>query len=310
MYYPLLRGRQNELLAIQELMKGSVLSEKVIPVIEPVKLSPTLVNTIESFNNSERSLLFIRNPKVGSFYSDLKNPKNTQYKEKLVGLLKGNIHPQRGVYVNQQFPDAVSRWLADGVSPEEILAICLHADDIRYFNDADANTEMRIAVPYAPAFRRVGNKRILIEDSFNKRQRNADYSEEKDEFFSENHLYFSKEGYIGFSDYSIIGKEYSESGFTPHAVAIHIVYFDSQKVLRVRHFVSDDKDDASDPGGKFYQALGKLIEWNNQAKLDTIGIRRFAEIYEAQTYPGLGVVKKLSIMHHLELMSRFMDGEI
>ena len=310
MYYPLLRGRQNELLAIQELMKGSVLSEKVVPVIEPVKLSPTLVNTIESFNNSERSLLFIRNPNVGAFYSDLKNPKNTQYKEKLIRLLEGDIRPQIGVYVNQQFPEAVSKWLADGVSPNEMLAICLHADDIRYFNETEVNAEMRIAVPYAAAFRRVGNKRILIEDSFNKKQRNADYSENEDEFFSENHLHFSTDGYVGFSDYSIIGKEYSESGFTPHAVAIHIVYFDSQKVLRVRHFVSDDKDDASDPGGKFYQALGKLIAWNNEARLDTIGIKRFTEIYEAQTYPGLGVVKKLSIMHHLELMSRFMDGEI
>ena len=42
--------------------------------------------------------------------------------------------------------------------------------------------------------------------------------------------------------------------------------------------------------------------------LDTVGIREFEAAYNAQTYPGLGVVKKYSIMHHLELMSRYLDG--
>lgn len=50
MYYPLLRGRQNELLAIKELLDASALSSKIVPVIEPVKLSPTLVNTLSAFS--------------------------------------------------------------------------------------------------------------------------------------------------------------------------------------------------------------------------------------------------------------------
>ena len=82
MYYPILRGRQNELLAIKELLNASVLSDKIIPIIEPVKLSPTLVNTLTAFTEANRDLILIRNPKVGSFNVDAKNSKNAQYKEK------------------------------------------------------------------------------------------------------------------------------------------------------------------------------------------------------------------------------------
>lgn len=42
MYFPYLRGKQEELLALQELLNNDRLSEKIIPVIEPVKMSSTL----------------------------------------------------------------------------------------------------------------------------------------------------------------------------------------------------------------------------------------------------------------------------
>ena len=114
--------------------------------------------------------------------------------------------------------------------------------------------------------------------------------------------------YKGFSDYSVVGEEYSETGFAPYAVAIHIVYFDEKNVLRIAHFVSDSNDDISDPARKFAEAVEKLVEWNKTMKLDTVGIREFEAAYHNKTYPGLGVVKKYSIMHHLELMSKYLDG--
>ena len=42
-------------------------------------------------------------------------------------------------------------------------------------------------------------------------------------------------------------------------------------------------------------------------QLNTHAMKKFQEIFDAQSYPGLGVVKKLSIMHHLELVERFLD---
>jgi hypothetical protein len=122
-------------------------------------------------------------------------------------------------------------------------------------------------------------------------------------------LYYT-DGYVGFSDYSIVGQEYQESGFAPYAVAIHIVYFDREDNLRIHHFVSDSNDDINDPAKKFYEAVSKLVEWNASMHLETEGIKMFEELHRTGAYPGLGVVKKLSIMHHLQLMGEYLEEKI
>lgn len=310
MYYPILRGRQNELLAIKELLTEGLLSKRIIPIIEPVKLSPTLVNTLKSFTDINRDLILIRNPKVGSFNVDARNSKNEQYLEKLKTILneKKLLH---GVIVDKDTPEKVQIKRQKGVSDAEIVTLCTNPDAIKFYEKTfNGNSTVRTVVPYASAFRRIRNNRILLEDKFNKKSRNQDYIEDPDEFFSNDHIYHSEDGYVGFSDYSIIGEEYSESGFAPYAVAIHIVYFDESKELRVHHFVSEDNEDISDPAKKFYQAVKQLVEWNKTRQLDTKAIKTFEKICEEQSYPGLGVVKKLSLMHHLELIGRYLDGDL
>lgn len=46
MYFPYLRGRQYELIALRELLANNKLGNNVIPIIEPVRLSPTLISTL------------------------------------------------------------------------------------------------------------------------------------------------------------------------------------------------------------------------------------------------------------------------
>lgn len=310
MYYPYLRGRQNELLAVKELLQNSKLSTRIIPIIEPVKLSPTLVNTLEALVCAQRKVAFIWNPAVGSFGTDAKNPKNSGYLEKLGMILQENEEILRTVIMGVSVPPKIDRWLSEGIDPVRMISLCLDADNIKYHELAFREEQpYRTIVPYAPAFRRIRHNRVLLDDKFNKKLRNKDYADDEDEFFSDDHLYFENDNYVGFSDYSIVGDEYSESGFAPYAVAIHIVYFDQEKNLRIHHFTSTDNDDIADPAGKFYQALTKLVEWNSRMHLDTIAMKQFEEIYEKQTYPGLGVIKRLSIMHHLELVGRYLDGE-
>ncbi len=309
MYYPYLRGRQNELLAIRDLSQLSLISEKVVPIIEPVKLTSTLASTIKQLDNQNHAVAVIENPKVGSFKSDTRNTKNFKNLKTFQDILRGGESIIKGWIVDSKTEEVVNNWLSEGAFPEAIICICLNPDNIRYLSGIDNRGFMSV-IPYAPAFLRIHGNRILIEDAFNKKVRNVDYRDNTDEFFSSTHLYYQEAGYSGFSDYSIIGEEYSESGFAPHAVVIHIVYFDHKKELRIHHFVSDDSDDIRDPAGKFYQALKKLIAWNKEMKLDTLGMKSFEQIYESQSYPGLGYIKKLSIMHHLELMSRYLDGAI
>ena len=101
-----------------------------------------------------------------------------------------------------------------------------------------------------------------------------------------------------------------EAGFAPYAVAIHIVYFDAENNLRIHHFVSDSNEDIKNPAGKFYEAVSKLYAWYQNRKSSfklTLGFKKFLEHYKDQSYPGLGTVKKLSIMHHLELMGIYFN---
>ena len=85
------------------------------------------------------------------------------------------------------------------------------------------------------------------------------------------------------------------------------VYSSQNNNLKIRHFVSDSNDDISDPARKFGEAVEKLVQWNKIMKLNTMGIKAFEDTYKNGTYPGLGVAKKYSIMHHLELMSVYLN---
>lgn len=307
MYFPYLRGRQFELIALRELVEKGVLSNKITPIIEPVKLSSTLVKTIETYGDNSRALAIITNPKVGSFNNDAREEKNQKLRESLSKNLKEN---RNILYI---------KLLRANSKPEKFIekhannmgTICNDKDAIPVYEAYFAETDVKFnLIPDESGFRRkIRKNRVLLADKFNKQDRNNDYIEIDDEPFSEDHLYYREDGYVGFSDYSVVGEEYNETGFAPYAVAIHIVYLDIDDSLRVKHFVSESNDDISDPAGKFQEALSKLVEWNKEKKLDTVAMKEFEDLYDREAYPGLGTVKKLSIMHHLELIGKYLDKE-
>ncbi len=309
MYYPYLRGRQNELIALRELVMNGILSDKIIPIIEPVRLSSTLISTLKMFCVHDRKLVLIHNPSVGNFKIDSSNTKNNKLFNEYNASFTENSLLDKGIIVSKKSVETTSLLYNNHFPIERIVNLCLNPDSIDYLLSSPYKDAINV-IPYSSAFRRIRGKRILIDDCFNRKERNADYLENEDEFFSSNHLYYSEDGYDGFSDYSVIGKEYNESGFAPYAVAIHIVYFDTNKEMRIHHFVSRDNDDIRDPAGKFYQALEKLISWNEDKGIRTYGINEFENIYRHKSYPGLGHIKKLSIMHHLELIGKYLDKEL
>lgn len=307
MYFPYLRGRQFELIALRELVEKGVLSSRITPIIEPVKLSSTLVKTIDVYEANNKQLAIIMNPKVGSFNSDAKEEKNQKLKESfLVSLKKSkNILFMYLLRTNSKPEKFIKK------HENNMGTICNNKDAIPVYEEYFKETNVKYnLIPDESGFRRkIRKNRVILANKFNKQDRNNDYIEIDEEPFSEDHLYYLEDGYVGFSDYSIVGEEYNETGFAPYAVAIHIVYFDTDKSLRVKHFVSDSNDDISDPAGKFQEALSKLVIWNEEKQLDTVAMKEFEDLYRREAYPGLGTVKKLSIMHHLELMGKYLDEE-
>lgn len=298
-YFPIIRGRQYDLLALKECLEKKVLSDKVIPIIEPVKASPTLFSTLESFEKHGHKVGFIQNPRVGYYMED--------YGDSESAFVKGNAilgydQIMQAFYADE-YPcqDAVKRICISTSVDDKI-----HAEEMNHLDNIIFNL-----VPDSSEFRRSKLPgKVILTDDFRKKDRNSDYAENVDEFFSSNHVYCESEGYCGFADYSIIGADYQESGFAPVAVAIHVVYFDEEQNLRVHHFVSDTNTDISNTGEKYVEALGKLADFDKVLENMTVGLSALLDDYRDERFHGLGVVKKYSLMHHIELMSRYLDGRL
>lgn len=310
MYFPYLRGRQFELIALRELLEKGLIGNKIIPVIEPIKPTSTLVKTLELFANKQHLCALIRNPEVGEFISAIQ--KKGKKEDLIINKLSSALEKPLVIkaYIMKK---NISTLLVGKENLNELLIVNPRRDCMDEFIKVYEEIEPRYTlIPEDRSFgRKAKNSKVIFGDKFKKSIRNVDYLECDDEFFSEDHLYFDAEGFKGFSDYSVVGSEYSESGFAPLAVAIHIVYFNKKKELRVHHFVSDSNDDINDPAGKFGEAVGKLDKWVDENKVVvTVGLHELIECYKKGRYPGLGTVKKYSIMHHLELMNKFLEGEI
>lgn len=311
MYFPYLRGRQFELLALRDLAELDLIGEQIIPIIEPIKPSSTLISTIKAFNERNKKLAVILNPQVGNFSKELTISKAGEFQKKFMSEFE-NDNLILSHLINDNSIEEVKEVVSSGHNINEILIINKNKEYLNtYFEIFKDDNPKYNLIPEEMGFtRKIKVNKVLIADRFDKKLRNADYFDIESTLFSEDHLYFEEDGFLGFSDYSIVGEEYSESGFAPYAVVIHIVYFDDENNLRVKHFVSDSNSDISDPAGKFYEALEKCISWIETKKIDTHGLRELRKHYSNGTYPGLGIVKKLAIMHHIELINQFFSGDI
>lgn len=311
MYFPYVRGRQFELIALRELVENDRIHDRIIPIIEPIKPSSTLLKTLEAFIKKERKIAIVYNPVVGDFtekLNELKN-ENSRLAQNLEMLLMNNAYIIQAYIIN----DRIAMDIKENDEKDKYMIVSLNRDSLDDYLTAYENIFPKFSlIPNDRAFKRVvSENKVILEDYFNKQPRNTDYLNNDDEFFSDIHLYYQDENYVGFSDYTIVGEEFNESGFAPIAVAIHIVYLDKKNNLRIHHFVSDSNEGIEDPAGKFGEALEKLVKWCKKNNVyETMGLRGFYDCYSSQKYPGLGTVKKYSIMHHIELVNAFLEGNL
>ncbi len=302
MYFPYFRGRQYELLALRELAQGNLLGGHVIPIIEPVKITSTYNAAVKLFVDKEQPLAIILNPAVG----DLSRGVSTGV---ILPSITGSVIPS--VIIDKNATESMTVLDSNGISADNVLAIMTNRDFLHVYRGLFDTLPPRFTLfPDERQIKRIVIKdKVMFADNFKKQERNADYVKQNDEFYSEDHLYFREEGFIGFGDYSIIGDEYVENGFAPYAVAIHIVYFSEDNTLRIRHFVSDSNTDIKDLAGKYYEAVTKLRQWYEagQSRQLTKALSTLLDHAEKGYYPGLPTIKKLSIMHHLELVAKYLD---
>lgn len=313
MYFPYLRGKQYELISLRELAEKMSQTGVIHPVIEPVKdATSTLRITCEKLVEANTPFTLIVNPTVG----DLKDSSVDiiRFINEIIGeydLLHIGVLLQSYTNLNN-----VQRSLdvLDNNYPFTFIHLnrLPNMDEMATFYDEKKVHYNFFRDPnIARRYRRIidpGTK-VILSDPFISRSTNADYAEFPDEFFTDEHNYYQDDGYVGFSDYLTIGEEYSDSGFAPYAVTIHLTYEREDDQIWIRHFVSDSNEDYTDVPGTYKEALDKLIDFIDHKNLQSTACAEFRRQSEVGHYPGLGSVKKLSIIHHIEIIMDILSRQ-
>jgi len=304
MYYPYLRGRQFELIALREFAGCRGEKNNVIPIIEPVKKTfnsmkialPVLVNANVKF-------ALVLNPQVGEI---------TEISQIIDGLgdcLTGQDIWIPAFIVSNNY-DSIHKLIIE-TGYEEVMIICTGETDTsnENFNNLilfDSVKYIVITQENRTLKRTLSNldkSLIRLDDKFSGQKRNSDYLEMSEEKFSEEHLFYRDEGYKGFSDYTVIVSDFIEGGSAPFAVAIHITYQKPNNEVWIRHFTSESNFDRANIQGKFAEALGKAVTFLDAHNIHTEASNELRTYLQESKYPGLGMVKKISIKNHLELMN-------
>ena len=185
MYFPYVRGRQYELLALRELVTNDLLSPHILPVVEPVKLSSTLSKTMEEFVKKQKGIGIVCNPAVRSFSSDMKDEEKDSNRQKFLSLLDDPFIVKAHI-MKANSSRQISNWKRQkNIQEKDWLVICNNRDYVESYLDIfGENPPQYVLIP--DEFRRkIRHGKVLFEDKFAKCDRNSDYSKNSDEFFSE-----------------------------------------------------------------------------------------------------------------------------
>ncbi|MBP2390045.1 sce7725 family protein [Aeromicrobium fastidiosum] len=312
MYFPYLRGKQFELLALKEAAPQLGTSGKITPVIEPVKVPEGgLERSLQALWSNGVNPILVVNPAVG----DLTGPLVSTEIASLVAAEPHRWH--LGLIISEDTDVAALLAAFEAQFDGKNLLSLIHDGtpaDLDLLRDRThalgrqldlISDELRDR--HYRTFR-AQNGSVIMHDGFVPQLRNADYLERPESTFTEDVLYYGDDDHIGFGDYLTIGKAWTSGGFTPRAVAIHWTYQpDPASPIRIRHFTSETNGDMANVGGKFLEAAGKLVAFLDAEDIHTNAAEIMRGHLAADTYPGLGIVKKLSILNHLELVAEILE---
>ncbi|MDZ7917386.1 MAG: sce7725 family protein [Rhodococcus sp. (in: high G+C Gram-positive bacteria)] len=326
-YYPYLRGKQFELLALKEMAERSDLGSLVCPVVEPVRPpeSGGLGRAFAEFHRQGIPSIIIVNPSVGplsgsmdgtsdiiKFLEDSENGIGTVGAgvivdsdtniEEILSFIRARRGPNLLISLfhknyNDRIPELVKSEKLSSISGN----FAESRDIVRLYDrvlleDPTKNREWR-KIPF-----------IRWKDHFPRMDKNVQYVGRSEQLFSADNVYMNDDGYAGISDFQTVGNYFQEGGGLPWAVAIHLTYQkDDDGPVYISHFTSHSNDDASDTAGKFAEALHDLVEFVDLNKLVNPAIEAFRTHNANGTYPGLGSLKKISIQNHVYVMQSAMD---
>lgn len=307
MYFPYLRGKQFELIALRELA-AVINPDKVIPLIEPWK---------KNTKGLEKALIELAKKRVR--VQLIVNSNCGELANEVFGLVT-LIDRLSGAGVDTIIPAFLVRDEEDYCLIRKVTAdrgyrksgyALIHLDHV--YTTAELST---FAKETACLFSTIQVNRVFalqrkyrpvpsafLYNPFTRRPKWNKFLFEADEEFSSDYMYYRQEGYDAFGDYLTLREEFTELDILPGTAVIHFTYkVDGDEAIRIRHFTWDCDDDTLGFGGDFYKGLSQLVGFADARGIDSVAVRRFRDYHDRKAFPGFGVIKKLSIMHHIELV--------
>lgn len=318
MYYPLLRGKQFELKALREFSDEHPNTNCIIPVIEPVNANYNpLYAAVQKLIENHIHFALIMNPKEGDFkHINFDVADNIP----ILGEQRGAWLPAYNFKNNSdELNDVINSSASHNImlvfkdpidfSEDTTVQSIVRNQKVSHIVFNNDNSMSRRAKAF---LRGLGKIIIGLNDCFNEKPRNVDYIGEEDEFFSEMPFYYLEDQLQGFSDYTALSSKYIEGGMMPYALAIHLTYKRNSDVIHIHHFVSDSNRTRADIRGKFNEAAQKVLHFyhDNNIPITTAVQDIIDRVNGVDGYPGLGYLKKLSILNHMELVYNILQNNV
>ena len=308
-YYPYFRGERYEISTLRDFFEGKESKQQIFPIIEPVRKDFKDIKKLINDIPEDYFIYILANPSVGECvntdFRELFNlEKSTVGSWEYFSCDKTKVRYAWNISENENIP----AWIQESVFPIAIVDknINTNIEDITIFDKYVVSTDMIWQVQSQILEQ---NKIIVLQDTFKKKERNAEYCDTPEYIFTRFHLFDS---YAGYSDYLTIGSTYSNGGFTPRSVAIHWTYCISNKydTIYAKSFASErNLGERIGIGDKFNEAAGKLINYFKDKQIyKTESYIELKNRYDQDRYPGLGLLKKYSMLNHLDIVSKSLEN--
>jgi len=309
MYYPYLRARQFELISLRELSSENAIQGYVVPILEPVKEAfNNIILASKIFKDKKLEAYLIVNPLVGEKSGDI-----SSYLEFLL-TEEGKVFKPAFHYSGNS---SYIRKAIDDYGLQDCMLICYsnfsEDSDFRELCSEDIISHIVLFEPHKYRsldrfLKGLGKKYVTMNDSFERQLKNSAFLDISAHKFTEEHLFYTDEGYAGFCDFTVLPSEYIDGGSTPRAVVIHLTYqnADQDNQIWIRHFTSETNDSIANVQGKFAEAAKKALDFCEAEGFENSAIDELKNYYINGKYPGLGTVKKISIKNHLIIISNYL----
>ena len=311
MYLPYLKGKQNEFLALRELVDHLTAEQRhnVMPIIEPVRRScRDAITAFKSMMDVDWHFALILNPRVGEFERG-----DNDFFSLVKADLEGHNNKWYPAFILNKNDNIRERIRTNGF--DNIMLILPKLEDADYWVDLISEPFVQFVVicdgdsmPLLRRIKRIQNKTIIrMDESFIAEQKNAIYAKNIDHRFTDKHTYYKELGYWGFGDYTTLPSAFISGGVSPTVVAIHLTYNKNCDEIWIHHFLSNAEAKSNENvQGKFFEEAS-FIEpfFDNLPEDKTYAIESLIKFVKENHYPGLGAIKKWSIIHHVVLMSKY-----